>query len=174
MLVDSAGFAEILERNSEFRMIAAIDDLAATIHQRWLQLPDRNRNNKPHLNKPYDELGLAEQEDNRDAARRIPEILSLVGLGVTRDPVVEATAEEVAAHLERHLELLAEAEHDGWMGHKLRAGWRHASVRDDHRRLHDCLVPYRTLNQEDRNKDRHLILAIPALVGASRYRFEWL
>jgi hypothetical protein len=52
------------------------------------------------------------------------------------------------------IELLAEAEHRRWMADRIFCGWRHAIVRDDAKRLHDCIRPYDDLPESTKEKDR--------------------
>ena len=55
---------------------------------------------------------------------------------------------------EETIELLAEAEHRRWMADRIVSGWRYAPVRNDKKRLHDKILPYSALSEEDREKDR--------------------
>ncbi len=55
---------------------------------------------------------------------------------------------------EQTIELLAEAEHRRWMAERIVSGWRHATSRNDHKRLHHNFVPYAALSEADREKDR--------------------
>jgi hypothetical protein len=78
-------------------------------------------------------------------ARRIPEVLALVGLSLRKpkdEPLAEIPKNELKAQLEQNIEHLAEAEHDGWMEHRSRNGWSWAETRDDPRKLHPicCLM----------------------------------
>ena len=52
------------------------------------------------------------------------------------------------------IELLAEAEHRRWMAERIVSGWRHATSRNDAKRLHHNFVPYTALSEGDRDKDR--------------------
>lgn len=52
------------------------------------------------------------------------------------------------------IELLAEAEHRRWMADRIFCGWRYAAVRDDAKRLHDCIRPYGDLSEAIKEKDR--------------------
>ena len=56
------------------------------------------------------------------------------------------------------IEALAIAEHRRWMAEKIVAGWRHAALRDDSRRLHPSIRPYDDLSEPDKQKDRNTVL----------------
>lgn len=123
---------------------------------------------RDHLAKPYADLHPSDQDDNRAAARRIPDILALVGL--TIEPSTAATIRAVKSHINLHLELLAEAEHDGWVDHKLRNGWRFDEERNDEKKLHDCLNFFRDLSEQDKEKDRDSVLHFQDHLRRAGYR----
>lgn len=52
------------------------------------------------------------------------------------------------------IEQIAEAEHRRWMAERIVSGWRHATSRNDQKRLHHNFVPYAALSEGDREKDR--------------------
>ncbi|MHB1314523.1 MAG: RyR domain-containing protein [Christensenellales bacterium] len=53
------------------------------------------------------------------------------------------------------IEQYAMMEHDDWAAGKLRFGWRYAPVRNDAGQLHDCLLPWAELPENQREKDRN-------------------
>jgi hypothetical protein len=128
---------------------------------------------QPHLAVPYSELALVDQEDNRAAARRIPEVLALAGLALHRpEPPADFEVHDSAAtseHLAHHLERLAEAEHDGWVAHKLSNSWRLGAPRDDSQKVHPALVPYARLAEVDKEKDRNSVRHFPDMVRGAGY-----
>jgi hypothetical protein len=140
---------------------ADIEVLAAAIHETWRALgKTEGWSMQPHLDKPYDNLAEIDKEDNRAAARRIPEALALVGLGLRQDKDSAPAAvpkKELKAQLDQNIERLAEAEHDGWMEHRSRNGWRWAETRDDARKLHPDMLPYANLPEREKGKDRNTI-----------------
>jgi hypothetical protein len=128
---------------------------------------------QPHLNKPYAKLAEIDKEDNRAAARRVPEVLALVGLGSRRgkDGAPAAVPKnEVKAQLEQNIERLAEAEHDGWMEHRSRNGWRWAETRDDAKKLHPDMLPYAKLPEREKGKDRNTIRHYPDFAARAGFR----
>ena len=57
------------------------------------------------------------------------------------------------------IEALAIAGHRRWMAEKIVAGWRHAAVRDDSRRLYPSIRPYNELSEEEKQKDLNTVHA---------------
>jgi hypothetical protein len=180
MHVDLEAFNAILKRNETFRTAGATETLARAIQAQYLATAEPHTV-ADHLNHPHDDLAPADQEDNRVAARRMPDILALIGLGVApaRDPGVDVHAdgaveapialppgsdapadEEVDALIELHLERLAEAEHEGWMTQRRSNGWR-LGEKDYVEHTHPCLIEYDKLADNDKAKDRAMVRSIP-------------
>jgi hypothetical protein len=175
MHVDAKEFNALLKRNEEFLMSEAIDELAEALHEDWRKSP--NAKGK-EFDRPFAQLTPIEKDDNRAKARRIPIILSLVGLGLVRQSEAESPDEPppdfLKDYLESlHLELLAEAEHDGWMEQRLANGWR-KGPRSNQKKLHPLLIPYCDLPNEEQEKDRVTIRELPGIVEDAGYRIIWL
>jgi RyR domain-containing protein len=148
-------------------MADIVEKLAAGIHEDWRQGP---WSKKPHLDVPYDQLAPADQEANRAAARRMADVLAQAGLGLTTAEQAAANtpaADEIASSMEAHMERLAEAEHDGWMAQRAKDGWRYGSPRDDARKLHPSMVPYRDLPDSEKEKDRAAVRNYPKQAAAA-------
>jgi hypothetical protein len=152
----------------------ASEVIAAAIHETWRALArEEGWSMQPHLDRPYGQLPEADKEDNRAAARRIPEVLKLVGLGLRLDhdhARVLIAADELRAELEKNMESLAEAEHDGWMEQRRRSGWRWGETRDDSRKLHPAMLPYAKLPEREKGKDRNAIRHYPDFAGRAGFR----
>jgi hypothetical protein len=179
MHVDGAAFDRLLKRNKGFRASELIEALAAVIHERYLATSRANETKiEPNFDKPYDALAPVDKEPNRDAARRIPRILALVGAGLEKsgEPLStgEASAGEIRAYLEFHVERLAEEEHIGWTEERFAGGWRYGAPRDNARKLHPLLVDYAKLPSEQKAKDRDAIRNIPEIAAKAGYRIVWL
>jgi len=111
------------------------------------------------------------KEDNRAAAARISQVLDLVGLYVVEEtfPGSRALA-DIPGVIKANIDLLAEAEHNEWMAHKLRNGWSYGESRDDSRKVHNCLKPYLDLSERNKEKDRHAVRRYPDILKAAHYK----
>ena len=179
MHVDAEAFLKILRRDEAFQNSQLIEQLAAAIHEFWRVQSKRDGwKMAHHLDKRYSDLAPIDQEDNRSAARRIPSVLSLVGLGLSPGKDYEAsdglTSDDVGIYLEFHLELLSEGEHDGWMDERQRNGWRLGVERNDEQRIHPLLVLYADLSEVEKNKDRNTVRHFPVMAELAGYRIVWL
>lgn len=146
-----------------------LDVLAAAMHENYLRRAAVGGwSVKAEVSRPFAELPAGFQEANRAAARRIPEVLSAIGLVLV--PVAGAWGgaldeAALAALVEAEIERLAAAEHEGWTRQRLGAGWRHGAERDDARKLHPSLVSYAELSEEEKEKDRNQVRGYPALLA---------
>ncbi len=60
-------------------------------------------------------------------------------------------------------ETSAEAQHDQWTAQKQAAGWSYGEVRNDARKIHPLLRPYKTLPEFEKRKDALLNAIVNAL-----------
>lgn len=145
------------------------DILAASMHANYLRNAAANGwPVKPEVNKPFDDLSADAREANRAAARRIAEVLAVVGVRIL--PPHQAQSEALSEGglqdlIERNMKLLELAEHDGWVRQKVESGWKFAAVRDDAQKLHPCIVPFDELSEDEKEKDRNQVRGYPALLA---------
>jgi RyR domain len=94
---------------------------------------------------PYAQLPEFMKADNREAALRIGQVLSMAGLRIEPCSGTAWTADDqqrIRDIIEDHLELLAEAEHRGWMEARVRHGWVKADQVDREKKESHLLVPF--------------------------------
>jgi hypothetical protein len=164
-------FLKIMERNRTHPI--DIEKLAKEIHHYWWERskdPDKGWKISDELNCPYGDLKDEWKRDNRAAAVRIPEVLELAGLYVEADKAKQGSDRIVNRVIEHYVELLAEAEHDGWLEHRRRNGWTRSVERDDNRKLHPDMKPYRELDDHAKNKDRDTVTKYPDMLERAGYR----
>ncbi len=138
------------------RFLAQAERLAPIFHADWRASlsPEGQRN--PN-NVPYEELTPEKQAANVAAAVRMPEILALAGFTLVEGEATKSEEADVVSFLDEHKETLAEAEHDGWADQQRLEGWAAGGVRNDEARIHDLLVPYADLSEEEKQKDRRTV-----------------
>lgn len=115
----------------------------------------------------WDELPVSLQESNRRFAASVAETLEVVGatLEPLRDEIVPDLAIDTA-----QLEQLAIREHDRWANDLRKDGWVFASgSKDPIRKTHPLLVAWDELSEEEREKDRDAIRAIPRMLAHAGY-----
>lgn len=172
MLVEDVDhFHELMGEGDDFRALVEKHNLPSRIHEFWRELSTKQGwKMKPHLDKPYEQLAPVDKEDNIAAAHRMPDVLALAGMRLTAGEASKEEEDQVRRHIEHHLEVLAEAEHDGWMDHKLSKGWHYDKVRDDANMKHNALVPYAELKQSDKAKDRDVVRHYPDMTRLAGFK----
>ena len=152
---------------------ATVEVIAAAIHETWRALAAAEGwRMSPRFDHDYALLEEVDREDNRAAARRMPEVLALAGLTLSALPGLPEN--EVAAQLARNIERLAEAEHDGWMMQRAQHGWRFAETRDDAAKLHPAMRPYSELSEQEKGKDRNSVRNYPRFAERAGLGIAWL
>jgi hypothetical protein len=110
---------------------------------------------------PYQQLPEDEKEQNRSNGRDIQNKLESIGYKIVtmkKDlPQVVLTGEQV--------EKLSRREHQRWMDLKLKQGWKYAPETDKQHKLHKWIIPYEKLPEEEKDKDRVLVKAIPEILA---------
>jgi hypothetical protein len=159
---------------TDFTRLMQGEEVAAAIHETWRELSRRKVwTMQPHFDRPYAELAEADREENRAAARRMPDVLSLTGLALRRagdgaEPAVPDA--ELRTLLQDALETMAEAEHVGWMSHRARHGWRYGEPRQDEARAHPAMRPYAEISEADKDKDRDSVMHYPEFAARANHR----
>lgn len=173
MHVNAADFWRICEQDLMFKDIAP--KLAHHLHEAY-RLRIKGIERKKHLDVPLSELDPDMQAANIAQALRIPDALRLVSMHLVRDKaialneLIDSRKDEdknirgVLAEKD-NLELLSEAEHNGWMVERMLSGWRYGRDRDDKKKLHNLLIPYSQLSESDKEYDRQTIVGKPATKG---------
>lgn len=146
--VDYDRFMGLVNRDLSFKLKS--ESLAPAIHNYYRQLC--NKEGKPvKYNMDYTELPNEVQADNMAAAVRIQEILNIAGLEVVPESYPGASIGSKG--LEYSIELLAEAEHNGW-----KQGTQH------------FLIPYKDQSDEEKEKDRNTVRCYPEIVKMADYK----
>lgn len=166
--VDATAFRKILGRDLQFQRIAS--DIAPSIHQLYLdQAAVEKWSVDPEVNHRFEQLSPHYQDINIAAAARIPTVLAAVGLRLVPITEVTMTAPDVKNIIAEHIELLAEAEHLGWMEYHFRNGWTYAPKRDNSKKQHPSLKPYHELTFKEQQKDRDQVSSYPDFAKSGNY-----
>ncbi|EWT02017.1 hypothetical protein N865_20485 [Intrasporangium oryzae NRRL B-24470] len=163
--VDAREFMDLVDLDLPFTMHS--EELAPAVHGFYREAVEGQP--VPH-DVEFEALPEGVQADNVAAAARIPRVLALVGLVIVgADHPSNLDDDTVARLIDDNLELLAEAEHDGWMEQKYRDGWSQGA-RDDAAKTHPCLIRYAILDEKDKDKDRNAVRHYPDIVRLSGHK----
>ncbi|HET8987536.1 MAG TPA: RyR domain-containing protein [Humibacillus sp.] len=164
--VDADEFMGLVDLDLPFKMHS--EELAPAVHGFYRTAVEGQ--SLPY-DREFEALPEGVKADNIAAAARIPRVLALVGLVIVSHDHPSTLSDETLTRLiDSNLELLAEAEHDGWMEQRYRDGWMHGAVRDDATKTHPCLVRYAILSEEDKEKDRNAVRHYPDVVTLSGHK----
>jgi DNA polymerase III delta prime subunit len=176
MLVDAEAFGRLLaprlEGLDDVAFVAKVETLASAIHGMYQDHMQRSGAvPAARFAAAFNALDEEAKEDNRAAARRMPGVLALAGLALCESNPLHDDV--VRAHLERQIERLAEAEHDGWVEHRRLHGWT-LGERSDKNRRHPSLKPFRELDFQEQEKDRNTVRHYPDFAWAAGLRIGLL
>jgi serine phosphatase RsbU (regulator of sigma subunit) len=167
-------YEEISEIN-----ISLVRKLARAIHSRYLH-EIRNQNLKANnfifyssartgnqYTVDFDDLPDEIKYSNIDNAIHIPTKLLSIGYKIRQ---VKKGFKPFALHLnEEEIETMAKVEHMRWSWEKRLNGWSFGCTKDDIKKTHPSLIPYETLSESEKEKDRELVKLIPAFLQDINY-----
>ena len=138
-----------------------MEELTKAIHNEYCE----NHPGMPYA-VPWERLDESIRESNRAQARRIPEYLAVVGCGAG-----DAASPAVEAFTPAEIDAMARQVNRVWTQDKVAAGWTGGPVRDNERKIHPLLhVPWDTLPEAEKDKDRDIVRMIIPLLRAAGLR----
>ncbi len=166
--VDDKEFIALMERDLTFQI--EVDAIAEAYHAYYREkYPPQKKEDIEYLDKEFIELHEFLKDDNRAAAKRVCEVLNLVGLYLEKGkPASPGEIKEIDQIIDANIEMLAEAEHDGWLESRIRNGWR-LNEKSFPNRTHPDLIPYQDLSEKQKGKDRGAVLNYAEIVDTKGY-----
>ena len=89
----------------------------------------------------------------------------------TPEPI-DTTDVELTEDILELTERLAKNAHDHWTLQRMAEGWRYGPRRDDGKKEHPCLIPYKDLVQSDKEYDRKTAMETLKAIIALGYKIE--
>jgi hypothetical protein len=162
----------LLEETCTPKLIAGgstYEILARAIHEDYI-LKAKKRGETRAENRSmvtWDELPGNLKESNRKQAEHILEKLYLFGYDVVATPdwdpeLIEFPSETV--------ELMAKMEHTRFVKERLSEGWKLGSPKDEVKKVSPTLIPYDDLSDEEKEKDRTTVMAIPVFLARAGFK----
>jgi hypothetical protein len=156
--------AILAEAGYRVRRARARDALARQLHADYVASRQASGETAP-LGVAWDQLPDAARERSRAAIDEIA--VKLVRAGMRAVPHTLATGSP-ATFSPSEVELLAISEHQRWLAERMAEGWT-LGPRDDAAKSHPSLLPWSELSESEREKDRDVVRAIPALLLRAGY-----
>ena len=154
--------------------VFGIEELAQAIHEDYIESAVKRGATPPGANgalRPWAELAPDLKQANFAQAADIPNKLRVLGYELAPGPGLRP-AEMIIT--KEKIDAMAVHEHDRWAQDRQRQGWTYGAARDNARKLHPLLVPWESLNEEERDKDRATVKNLPMLVEKAGFRVRRL
>ena len=153
-------------------LLLGMNEVLAQLRHEHYVLRERAKGDTPETNPslvPWEELNESLKESNRAFADHVGSKLAASGCVLVPAPLAAAdSAPPVFA--DEQIEELARDEHERWMKDLERLGWRWTSEQKDAvRKLHPLLVPWEELGEDDRERDRDSIRALPRMLARAGF-----
>jgi serine phosphatase RsbU (regulator of sigma subunit) len=172
-----AGYEIIRLSEARFINLSIAEKLARVIHSRYIKSLDSTKEGSVNIYKDsyfadthssrfiadFDGLDEDIKLSNIDNAYHIPTKLLSIGY-IIKDSFDTDLETPLLALNEFEVETMSRIEHDRWCWERRLSGWKYADKRDNNKKLHNCLVPYDELSEEEKEKDRIMVRLIPYLL----------
>ena len=77
---------------------------------------------------------------------------------------IDTSDVELPEELEQLVERMSENVHDVWAETRIKQGWTYGPERNDEKKTHPCLVPYKDLPDEEKEYDRNTSIGTLKLI----------
>jgi ppGpp synthetase/RelA/SpoT-type nucleotidyltranferase len=167
---DTAALRAVLENADSDLPPQIVVNMARAFHADYVA---HNQHKVPENLRTWDNLPGTFVKANLEQARYVAKILESAGFVVR--PAKQKSQAPVRKFTPKEIEHMAALEHGRWTVERLRDGWR-PGPRDNAKKTHDCLVPWRDLSdghQGVRRHDRNSVIAYPTILaqaGLAIYR----
>jgi hypothetical protein len=158
--VDAQQFCRLLVQEAVFDSM--VERLAQKIHEKFVQDQAGKKPATDANMQPWEKLREDIREENRKQARDTKAKLKAVNCGII--PVGER-ASKLFEFTPEEIEIMAIMEHERWMKSKKDDNWTYAPPpRDDEKKTHHCQLPWEELSEDEKQKDRDTIKALPDML----------
>ena len=146
-------------------LLASIRErLARAIHEDYVLQQQRSghsvADNKSMV--PWAVLSESDRNSNRQQAEHISAKLTEAGLSI--EPSTDWRAQRFIFS-EEEIENLARLEHERWVQERTASGVKYGPVKDKKGNTNPCLIPWKELPEEEKEKDRDSVRNLPLLIG---------
>lgn len=172
--VDQDIFMNILERD----LIINTASIDRTIHEIYRDTQRKMAGPKPETHPSmadWENLSRALRQNNRMLAENIPLKLLLINCSYRPKTVRPGKENKLIEFTEDEIEYLARMAHERWLEKSISEGWTYGEVRDDKRKIHNCIMEWENLPEILQRVDRNTIKSIPQMfdiAGFEVYRLD--
>jgi RyR domain/TrkA-N domain len=144
------------------------DEMAIALHAHYLNAArDRGGGSAAAL-AAWDDLPENLRDANRSSAEHAPILFAACGFRlITAEPGIKPVTLSRGV-----LDSLARVEHRRWIAERIDCGWRYNKIRDDQLMHHPALVPYESLSEAEKEKDRNAVQVLLGLLAEQGLTLE--
>lgn len=156
--LDQASFHALLRPGDGGLDADTVERMAQAFHARYVE---ESAHRLPGNMRPWEMLGDTYQKSNQEQAKYAKLILEACGFRVrpTTHPNVRIPFSK------QEVERMAELEHGRWNVERVRDGWRQGNLRDNAKKIHDCIVPWNNLPEDIKHYDRAAVRQFPTILA---------
>jgi hypothetical protein len=173
MLVNYDEFLKLLHEDHANDFLAF--EVAPCIHANWCKIAEKDQN-RIYYHKLFNKLPAHLQQENIQAARRIPQLLLAIGLSAEPENEREFSVSALKHDFildNNDKKILARLEHIGWVKTKEDDNWKYSSVRNDDFKQHNNMLSWESisppLTRKTKNKDSRTVSKIPEELKKARF-----
>jgi hypothetical protein len=134
---------------NEVRLASFTEKLARAIHNEYVEKYKSSLSTGKYVI-PWKSLPEEKRNSNRRQAQSISKKLSIIGCGYDAG---DTPFESVKEFTEEEINVLARLEHDLWLTEMTAENWVYGEIRDDAKKIHNDLVPWERLSDQEKQKD---------------------
>ena len=163
--VDADVFTRLMLRDA--LLGAAREQLGEAVHEHYRLTQKETKSADDPAMLPWGELDEKLRESCRQQADSIESKLRRIGCSLR--PIPAGRKPATVTFTAGEIEVMAEMEHERWMGERRLDGWVLGKERDTAHRVSPWLVAWKELPDAVRQWDRNAVVAIPAVVALARF-----
>lgn len=164
--LEAEEFMELV--NQDVHLSELRESLGKAIHELFVAQQTGKKPADDPAMQPWGSLPENYREDNRAQADDISRKLALVNYGCRVSK--PGSGHAAIAFSPEEIEIMAEAEHERWNDLKRVQGYTYApGKKDDVAKTHPCLLPWSDLPENEKDKDRDTVKAIPTFLESVGY-----
>ena len=142
------------------------EPIARILYEEYLK-EMKTQGHKINDTKEWDLLGEDSKTPYREQALVFINDLKKCGYIIREDGTQSVTPITFSPE---EIEILSRLEHNHWVEDKIKNGWTYGQYRDNSRKIHNCIVKWEELSENERQKDRTIVSRMPILLAIHGYK----
>lgn len=120
----------------------------------------------------YDEEEAKQEEARRKAVIEAEDNEPMPEIRPYNPVLLDISQVAIPTNLEPLIETIAEFVHNQWAAQRIADGWTYGPQRDDVKKTHPCLVPYKDLPESEKQYDKLTAITVIFVILFNGWRIE--